>query len=156
AMRVVLFLYGVAPVVRRVENFGGESVGHCFLAAASRVRDEPSNREAVAPGLLIDFDRHLISRAADSARLHFDSRLYVLDRPLEILERVFLGLAMDLSHRIIKDPLRDGFLSLPHQRVDELGHHRRVVDGVGENFSLGCYSSSWHKFFPALNRSALE
>src|SRR5262249_53750192 len=39
---------------------------------------------------------------------------------------------------------RNRALAAPHDAVDELGHQRTVVDGIGKNGSSLCNSASWH------------
>src|SRR2546423_894437 len=81
AVRVLFFLDGVAAVVGGVEHLAGEAVGHRLLAARARRAHDPANGERAAP-LLRDFNRHLISRAADAARLDLDRGAHVVNRAL--------------------------------------------------------------------------
>src|SRR4030095_200746 len=127
AMSVVFLLHRVAAIVSGIENLARQTISHCFLATSARVADYPPYGQAVTARFLIDFDRHLIRRAADSTRLDLYSRFYVINGLLESLERILLGLIVDLSHRAVEDALGHRLSAFPHQRIDEPGHHRRVV-----------------------------
>ena len=84
AVRVLFFLDSVTAIVRRVEEFTREAVGHGLFAATARVLHDPANRQRAAP-LLMNFDRHLIGRSADAALLDLDGRAHVINRALENL-----------------------------------------------------------------------
>ena len=53
-----------------------------FSDAVARGLDDPAHRERLA-ARRTNLDRHLIGRAADAARLHFDRRLDVVERLAE-------------------------------------------------------------------------
>src|ERR1044071_4773469 len=141
---IILLLYRVAAIVSRVENLSGKPVDHRLLSATARIRDQPSDGKAVAARFLINLDGHLVSRATDAARFDFDARLNVVYGFLKGLQRVFLSLPLNLAHSAVENIFGHRFLAAPHKRVDELGHHRRVVYRVRQNFAFRCYSSSWH------------
>src|SRR5690349_15163591 len=102
SVRVVFLLYRVAAVISGIQNLVSKPVGHRLLATPARVPDEPSDRKAVPARLLVDFDRHLISRSTYAARLDLNAWLHVVDGLLESLQRVLLRLFMDLLHRVVK------------------------------------------------------
>src|SRR3982751_700743 len=79
AVRVFFLLHRIAAVVCRVENLCRQTIHHRLLTAAPRVGDDPANCQGTAP-LLMHFNRNLISRSANAPRLHFNSRLHVVDR----------------------------------------------------------------------------
>src|SRR3954470_9689361 len=68
-VRVFALLDGVSPAVRRVEQLGGEPLGHCFLVAVPGGRDDPADAERLA-ARHPHFDWHLIGGAADAPRSH--------------------------------------------------------------------------------------
>src|SRR5262249_43003111 len=94
---VVLFLDRVAPIAGGVQNLARKAVSHSLLAASSRIRNQPANCEAVPASFWVDFNRHLIRRAAYPARLHLNPRFHVINCFLKRLQRVFLSLVMDLA-----------------------------------------------------------
>src|SRR5262245_26285093 len=66
-MRVFALLDGAAAQVRRVEQLVRELLLHRLaVAALPRVEDQPANAERQA-AVRIDFDRHLVVRAANTA-----------------------------------------------------------------------------------------
>ncbi len=148
---IILLLDRVAAIVSRVENFSGKPVNHRLLSAPARIRDQPSDGKAIAARFLINLDGHLISRATDAARFDFDAGLNVVYGFLKGFQRVFLCFPLDLAHSAIENIFGHCFLAAPHKRVDELGHHRRVVYRVRQNIAFRCYSSSWHTLSKLMN-----
>src|ERR1041385_494496 len=143
AVRVFLLLHRVAAVVCRVENLGCQTIGHRLLAAAACVRDDPANCQGTAP-FLVNFDRNLISRTANSSRFHFNRGLDVVDGALENLQWLFAGLVANLLHRVVEDGLSAALLALPHHAADEFRHERAVVYRIWKHVASFGYSSSWH------------
>ena len=86
AVRVFAALDGGALPVRGIENLIGELLGHRSAGTAASGGQNPANRQTLATASL-DLDRHLIGRAADSARLDLEERSRVGDSLLEDLER---------------------------------------------------------------------
>src|SRR5580704_2344543 len=70
-VRVLALLYGVPPVIGRIEQFRGKPLGHRFFVAFARGRDDPANTERLTPRRT-HFDRHLVGGAAAAPRAHFD------------------------------------------------------------------------------------
>src|SRR5450631_843185 len=85
AMNVFLLLHRSAAAVGRIQQFAGQLVDHALFAAGPAVGDQPADGERGAP-LRIDFDRHLVIRAADATGLDFEQWLAVLNRLLEQLQ----------------------------------------------------------------------
>src|SRR5215210_681842 len=71
AVRVLFLLDRIAAIVRRVEQFSCEAVGHSLFAAPARVLHNPANGQRAAT-LLVNLNRHLIGRTADASRLDLD------------------------------------------------------------------------------------
>src|SRR4029078_13019598 len=92
----------------------------------------------------MDLDRHLVVRAADAARLHFETRLDVVNRLLEHLERIVSRLFLHDVHRLVHDLLGGRALSAAHDRADELGDQRALIDRVRRNLPFGNFSTSRH------------
>src|SRR5690349_12471602 len=144
AVRVLSFLDGAATQVRRVHELVGELLGHGLaVAALARVADQPADAERQAP-VRIHFHGHLIVRAADAPRLHFERGLDVLDRLLEHLQRVVARLLLDRGERTVHDALGGAALAVAHQRADEFRHQRAAVQRIERNFTLRNFSTSWH------------
>src|SRR6185295_3099309 len=143
AVRVFLLLHRVTAVISRVENFSRQTIRHRLFTAATGIGDDPANCQGTAP-FLVYFDRHLISRTANTSRLHFNRRLHVVNCPLEHFQRLFACLVADLTHRVVKDAFGHTLLAFPHHTTDELGHQRAVVDRIGKDIASFGYSSSWH------------
>src|SRR5215510_5630970 len=101
-MRIFLLLYRIAPVPRSLQYFVCQSVYHRLLAAAARIRNQPSNGQAVSAGLLVHFDRYLVSRAANSPGLNLHSGLHIINGPLENFEWVVLVLGPNILHSAVE------------------------------------------------------
>src|SRR5678815_382489 len=94
-MRVLALLHGASTKIRRVEQLVSELLLHRLaVTALTRVRHEPADAERKTP-VRIHFDRHLVVRTADAARLHLEARLHVVERLLEHLQRVVAGALLD-------------------------------------------------------------
>src|SRR5262245_40928592 len=90
AVSVFLLLDGISSVVVRVDQFTSELFFHGLFAPRSRIRQYPADCQRRS-ARRIDFDRYLVRRTANTARLHFQDGLDVLDSFLEKLERVILS-----------------------------------------------------------------
>src|SRR5258705_992057 len=102
-VRVFALLDGAAAKIRRVEQLVGELLLHRLsVAARPRVADEPPDAERQT-AVRIHFDRHLVVRPADTARLHLEARLHVVERLLEHLERVVTGPLLDDVEALVED-----------------------------------------------------
>src|SRR6267143_44921 len=134
-VRVLALLDRRAPVVRRVEQLGGELVRHRALGPPAGGADTRAHRERRAP-VGTHLDRDLIRRAADPPRLHFDGRLHVVDGRLEHLERVLLRAVLDRAKRVIHDPLGRRLLAADHHDVHELGDEAGPVLRVRQHLAL--------------------
>src|SRR4029434_6657653 len=113
--------------------------------------NEPSDAQR-QPAVGIHFDRYLIVRATDAARLHLETWLDVVERLLEYLERIVPGALLDDVEALIEDVLCGALLAVVHHRVDELGDQRAGVHRIGGKFALWNLSSTRH--FSSSNRAA--
>src|SRR3954468_23555197 len=78
-------LHGRAEAVHRVDELGGELLGHALPAPLPGGLDEPADAER-EPAVATDLDRDLVRGATDAARLDLDDRGRVAQRGLHDLE----------------------------------------------------------------------
>src|SRR6185503_6251498 len=136
-----------AAEVGRVQQLVRQLLLHRLaVAARAGISDEPADAEREA-AVRVHFDRHLVVRAADAARLHLEARLDVVQRLLEHLQGVIAGLFLDDVEALVEDPLRGAPLAVAHDGVDELADQRAVVERVGRQFALRNFTSAWHVVF---------
>src|SRR5262249_13452831 len=84
--------------------------------------------------------------AADAAGAHLDRRHHVVERLLEDLDRVLLGLALDDVERAVDDRLGDRLLALVHDRIHELGDDPLGELRVGQDLALVGTVTAGHGF----------
>src|SRR5262245_19414274 len=144
AVRVLALLHRAAPRVRRVHEFVRQLLLHRLsVAARTGVPDDPPDAERQPP-VRIYFDRHLVVRAADAARLHLEARLDVVDRLFEHLQRIVARLVLDDVEALVDDAFSGAPLTVAHDAVDELAHERALIDRIRWNVSLRYLSSTRH------------
>src|SRR5438105_11166273 len=147
-MDVLALLDRAAAQVRRVEQLVGQLLLHRLaVAARRRVADDPADAER-EPAVWVHFDRHLVVAAADAARLHLEARLDVVDRLLEDLERIVARLLFDDVEALVEDPRGGAALAVAHDRADELGHQRALINRIRRNFALRNFTSTRHIWNP--------
>src|SRR6267142_5467458 len=147
-MRVFALLDRAAAEVRRIEEFVGQLLLHGLaVAARPRVRDQPADAEGEAP-VRIDFDRHLIVRAAHAPRFHFEAGLDVVDRLLEHLQRIVARLFLDDVEALINDSLSGAALAAVHDAVDELAHQRALIERIRRDVTFRDFTSTRHFLNP--------
>src|SRR6478735_2676355 len=132
--------------VRRVEDLVGETLGHGLLATGLRVAREPPEGERVRT-VRLDLDGDLVGRTADAARTDLEGGAHVVERLLEDHDRVLAGLVGDVLERLVDDALREVFLAVDEDLVDELADDRRTVDRIGDDGALRSGSLTRHYFF---------
>src|SRR6185503_8546406 len=81
---------------------------------------------------------------ADAAGLDFDHRLHVVDRDHEDLQRILVGLLLDLFEGTVDDALGNGLLAGFHHDVHELREVDRSELRVGQDLALGYFAATWH------------
>jgi ribosomal protein S7 len=119
----------------------------------------PIRRTALAGGFLqpahgqsqaadwAHFDWHLVVGAADTAGLHFDHRLDVVDGQGEGLNRVFAGvLLLDEFEGTINDALCNSFLAAFHDHVHEFGQLYIAELRIRQDFTFRDFATTWHFF----------
>src|SRR5436309_7337780 len=145
-VRVLALFHRAAAQVRGVEKLVRQPLLHRLaVAAGAGIADQPADAERQAP-VRVHFDRHLIIRSADAPRLHFETRLDVVDRLLEHLQRIVAGLVLDDVEALIDDPLGGAALAVTHHAVDELADQRALIDRIRQDIALRNLSASWHWF----------
>src|SRR5262249_184103 len=102
-MHVVALLDRSSAQLAAAINLVRQLVRHSLFRTRSRVRNNPTQRQAGAP-VLWYFDRHLVVGATHATRLYLQHGLGVLHRLLENLEGVVLGPLLHLLHGLIEDP----------------------------------------------------
>src|SRR5450756_2403763 len=91
-VRVFALLHRAAAQVGRIHQLVGELLFHRLaVAARAGVADEPADAERQA-AIRVDLDRHLVIGATHAPRLHFETRLDVVDRLLEPVSYTHLTL----------------------------------------------------------------
>ena len=98
----------------------------------------------------IDLHGNLVAGTADTLAADFDVRLDVLDRLLEDFDRglvVGFTTSGDFFQRVVENLLRDRFLSVQHQAIDELTGQERIMTRIALELLLACsnasHSTSW-------------
>src|SRR5215813_5655184 len=150
AVRVLALAHGRATVLRGVHQLVRQAKSHGLLATVAGGLDHPAHRQCLAAGGP-NFNRHLISGAADAPRLHFDHGLDVVERRRQYLDRLtalLAGLLGDAVERAVDDPLGGGLVAVLHDDVHELGEHLVVVLRVRENGTDWSLGTSGHGFLP--------
>src|SRR5882762_3871293 len=143
AVHIFLLLDGAAAGICRVDQFICELFHHGLAGALARILQEPANGQGL-PAEGIHFHRHLIVVAADAPGLDLDERLEVLNRLLENLEGIVVGLLGDLVHRAVEHALRGALLAFPHHRADELLNDVASVDRIQRLSPTADYSFTRH------------
>src|SRR5690606_16454279 len=100
-----------AAVFSRVLQLAGQTQSHGGLAALARGFQHPAHSQSCAT-LGTHFNRHLVSRTTNAARLHLDHRTHVLQGGLENRKRFTTLLLGDLIESTVYDPLGDGLLAV--------------------------------------------
>src|SRR5579872_7457342 len=154
AMGVLALLDRRAAIVRSVEQFGRKAIDHGLVVAAARGGDDPADGERL-PALGAHFDRHLIGRAADAARAHFDRGGDIVERLAEYRDRIAFDLGLDAVERAIDDRLGDRLLALVHDRVHEFGDDDIAELGVRADLSLFGAVTTRHALLLILDRVRL-
>src|SRR3954470_3884807 len=154
AVGVFLLLDGGAAVLRGVQELAREAGAHRLLAAPHGAVDDPAHRQRQLAGGA-HLDGHLIGGAADAPGLHLDRGLDVLDRLLEHLHRIVVGLRPDGLQGVVQDALGDRLLAVLHHHVDELGDQLRVVERIRQDLALRDLSAPGHDLLASLSLRTL-
>src|SRR5207244_3239073 len=126
---------GRPAVVAGVEQLARELFGHAALGPPPRRADHPPHRERRAT-IGTDLYGHLVRGAPDTARLHLDGGLHVVDRGLEHLERILLAPVFHRLEGVVHDALGGRLLPPDHHDVHELRHQPAPVLRVRSHLTL--------------------
>src|SRR6266853_6662761 len=146
AMRILAIPDGRAAILGRLHQLVRQAKRHGFFAAATSSLDDPAHRQCLAAGGPY-FNRNLVRGATDTARLHFDHRLHVVERRgehLNGLTALLAGLLGDALERPVDDAFGGGLLAVLHDDVHELGKHLVVELRVREDGADRSLSSTGH------------
>src|SRR3989344_4723820 len=148
---VLALLHRGAAVVRGVEQFGGQLLGHGVFAAVAGGVDQPADGQGAAT-VGTDLDRHLVGGAADATRPDLDRRGDVVERGVEGLDRGLLILLVGEDvEGAVDDVLGDGLLALVHHVIHELGDDEVAELGIRQDFTLLGAVTTRHGGLPSLN-----
>src|SRR5680860_1713565 len=121
AQEIFLLLHGHTGAVESVEQLARQPFGHALLTTNAAVGDEPPHRQRIraARG---HFDRHLVVGATHAPRLDFQRRPDVLDRFLQLRDRVLTGAFAHDVESSVHYLLGRRFLAVEHEPVGDLSH----------------------------------
>ena len=142
-VRILALLDRAADTVGGVDDLSSQTSRHGLLATGAAVSGQPAQAEGLAAGRA-NFQRNLIVSAADTAGLALEVRHDVLHCLLEHLERVVAGLFLHDVECIVNDLLRNTFLAIQHDVVDQAGDNLGIVNRIGQNFAFRDITSSGH------------
>src|SRR3546814_13045707 len=134
-MRVFALLDRVAAIVGGVHQLARQARRHRVLAARTRGRDQPADGERLRP-LRPNLDGNLIGRTADAPAADLDARLDVVQRVVQALNGVLLGLRPGRVERAIKDSLPDGRLVVYNTDVHQFSKTNNADIGEGQVSTL--------------------
>jgi hypothetical protein len=129
---IFLLFEGGTRIVKGIKEFRRQAIPHTVPGTCPCRVDNPPHTESFPPGFP-DFYRHLIGSAAHPAALYLYGRLYIIERLEEYLQRLFFGLLLKNSQRVMHDPEAYGTLAFPHHAVNEFGNYNAVIPGIRHN-----------------------
>src|SRR5258706_5696112 len=145
-MDLIAFADGIALPQAGLQYFSRQGLFHGnTLPGVGKINQPAQRQRELAVGG--DFQRNLVSGAADPAGLDFKSWLGVIDRSLQNFQRIRgRVLGDDLVEGTINNPLRHAFIAGLHDGVDEAGKQRAVEFCVLADRAMGCLTASRHLF----------
>lgn len=142
-VRIVFLLDRCALSVGGIENLSRESFCKRTSTAFAAVSDDPLSCKRNTAGSF-HFYRNLICRTTDAASFYFDKRRNVLNRFVEYLKRLLLGLfGNDLEGRVEESLSSAAFAAL-HHAVDEPLNKLAIKLRIRRWNALDGLSSSGH------------
>src|SRR4051812_30037650 len=120
-VRVFALADGGTAVLRGIHQLVSKAERHRLFAAVTGSLDHPAHGQCLAASRA-NFNGHLVGSTADAARLHFDDRLYVLQRGRQHLDGVaalLTGLLTDTIECTVDDALGGRLLAALHDDVHE-------------------------------------
>ena len=148
-VRVVLLADSVAFTVLGGNEFGSKAFGHVGFVAVTGGIEEPAESESLG-AIRGNFHRNLVVGTTDTAGLHFETRLDVLEASFELFESGFLAfnLLVELVKSGVDDLFSDGLLALLEHDTDEFGNEGGVETRIREDGAMESLSSSRHVLSP--------
>jgi len=144
AVRIIFTLHGGALPVIAVQQFGGHSLFHSLFTALARKLYNPTERESGPRGGR-DFDRHLVSGAADAPRLYLQQRFGVVKGGLKHGQRILIGhFRFQNIKGAVNNTFCDAFLTVLHNGIDKFRHSGAAVYRVGQQCPLYYFTPSRH------------
>ena len=119
----------------------GQFLAHRLASAGSGSGDDPTISQDEA-AFAADLVRNLVVGAADALAANFQERSDVLQRLVEDVARILLGLVLDDVESGIDHSLSDGLLAVLHDIVDKLGYVDIVIANVAFDLAFWCWFSS--------------
>jgi len=120
-VRIVTLLHCCSFTITCSHKLIGEALRHRLLSTGTAIVDEPANgKRSLALGAHLC--RNLIGCTTNAARANLDQWRRIVHRLAEDFYRWLSALLLNDVEGIIHDTLRDGFLSIEHERIDELGN----------------------------------
>src|SRR5687768_10437795 len=144
-MGLVFLLDRVPLSICRIDQLGGELARHSLTAARTRILENPAHRQRDT-AVCGHFDRHLIGRTANTARLDFDGRGNVTQRLIEDFDRALLEALFDDVERFVHDALRGAALAAVHHPVDEHRDVYAIELVIRRDDPLRRAIASWHLY----------
>src|SRR5450432_30818 len=148
---VFTLLDGVALVRGGIQQLAGQLLLHGpAVGTIPGGADQPAHAERDGP-IWTNVHRHLIGATADPPGLDLHLGLDVVEGAVPDLYRIILGLLRHDIERTVDDALGDGLLTVPHDRVHELGDSPSHVDllirelGIRKRFSFRYFAFTWHR-----------
>src|ERR1700730_15337891 len=145
-MRVLALADSGTAVFRGIHQFVSEAKRHGLLAAVTSSLDDPAHGQCLAASRA-NFNRDLVGGTTNTARLHFDNRLDVVQRTRQHVDRLgalLPGLLADTVQSAVNDALSRRLLAALHDDVHELGQHVVVEFRVRQNGADRSLGSTRH------------
>ena len=128
-MRVVTLLDRVALTGRGILDLGRQTGSHRPSPLLGKIHQPPHGQRNLT--FLGNFDRDLVGCATYPTGFHLESRLGILQRLVQRIERIdgirSFPTALD---RLLHDPLSNRLFAAPHDSADQTRHHRAAVPAV--------------------------
>src|SRR5689334_1587320 len=147
AVRVLTLLHCVAAVLRSVHQLARKAGRHRLLRTGASRRDQPTDSERLS-ALRTNLDRHLVGRATDATAADFDARLHIVERVMKDADRFALHAGFDIVESAVDDAFGDGFLTVEHDAVHELGEDDIPELRIGKDFALLWATTTRHWKIP--------
>ncbi|MNT02452.1 hypothetical protein D3C72_1369500 [compost metagenome] len=145
-MHFVTALHRAATAFGGFQQLVSEALGHrLFTALASSFLDPAHGQSQTTDRT--HFHWHLVVGTANTAGLHFDHRLDVVDGNNESFQRILAWvLLLDQIQSAVNDALCNCLLAAFHDHVHEFGQLYIAELWIRQNFTFGDFATTWHFF----------